>query len=220
MFDGYVLVGGKSSRMGTDKFALRWGDMTFAERASSALRKIADERVYFVVGANQTAETNGLLPPGIPQIMDVYPNKAAIGGIYTALAHSVNEWILILACDYPFVTGDLFARLAEIADSVDANVSAVAPVQLDGRVQPLCAIYRTTPCLKAAKQMLESDKIPPVRRLPENVKTRLVQFEELTDLHGAEFFFTNVNTPEEYLEAQNILRRMQDRNKKKKINRD
>ena len=46
MFDGYVLVGGKSSRMGTDKFALSLGDMTFAERASSALRKIADGRGF------------------------------------------------------------------------------------------------------------------------------------------------------------------------------
>lgn len=210
MFDGYVLVGGKSSRMKTSKFALSFGGMTFAERASFALRKIANERVYFVVGADQPKETIKLLPPGIPRITDVFPNKAAIGGIYTALSHSVSEWTAILACDYPFVTGDLFARLAEIAGSVDANVSAIVPTQPDGRVQPLCALYRTKTCLKAAKKLIESDKIPPARRLPENVKTRSVQFEELSDLRGAEFFFTNVNTQKEYVEAQDIFRRMQD----------
>jgi molybdopterin-guanine dinucleotide biosynthesis protein A len=108
------------------------------------------------------------------------------------------------------VTGDLFARLAKIADSVDADVSAIVPIQPDGRVQPLCALYRTKTCLKAAKKLIESDKIPPARRLPENVKTRSVQFEELSDLRGAEFFFTNVNTQKEYVEAQDIFRRIDD----------
>jgi molybdopterin-guanine dinucleotide biosynthesis protein A len=211
MFDGYVLVGGESSRMGTDKFALRLGAETFAERALSALRKIADGRVYYVVGANQAEETERLLPLDIPKITDVYPNKAAIGGIYTALAHSENEWTAILACDYPFVTEDLFLRLAEIADSAQANVSAVAPIQPDGRAQPLCAIYRTKNCRQAAKQLLKSDDIPPARRLPENVAARWVRFEELADLPGAEYFFTNINTREEYTQAQNIFRRMQNK---------
>ena len=206
MFDGYVLVGGGSSRMGTNKFALRFGAETFAERASSALRKIADGRVYYVVGANQTEKTDGLLPLDIPKITDVYPNKAAPGAIYTALAHSKNEWTAILACDYPFVTEDLFARLAEIADSAQADVSAVVPVQPDGRAQPLCAIYRTKRCRQTAKQLLKSGVIPPARRLPENVSTHWVRFEELTDLSGAEYFFTNINTRKEYTEAQNLFR--------------
>ncbi|MDQ3129713.1 MAG: molybdenum cofactor guanylyltransferase [Acidobacteriota bacterium] len=210
MFDGYILVGGKSSRMKTGKFALSLGGFTFAERALFALRKIADRRVFFVVGANQTKDTTELLPPDIPQITDVYPNKAAIGGIYTALAHSASEWTAILACDYPFVTGELFVRLTEAADSVDDDVAAIVPVQPDGRIQPLCAVYRTEFCLKAATILMESDEIPPARRLAENVKTGFVQFNELADLRRAEFFFTNVNTPEEYLEAQNIFRRVTD----------
>ena len=209
MLEGYVLVGGNSSRMGTNKFALRLGDKTFSERADAALQKIAAEQVYFVTGENQTIESEGLLPCHVPRITDVFPHKAAIGGIYTALANAKTEWTAILACDYPFVTGDLFVRLAEIAISVDANVSAVAPIQPDGRVQPLCAVYRIEPCMKIAKQLLKSDKIPAARRLSESVTTRWVEFEELKDLPGAENFFTNVNTKEEYLEAQNILQRMQ-----------
>lgn len=208
MFDGYILVGGKSSRMKTDKFALTLGGFTFAERALSVLRKIADERVCFVIGANQMKETIERLLPDAPQITDVYPNKAALGGIYTALVDAKSEWAAVLACDYPFVTEELFVRLAETADSIDDDIAAVVPVQSDGRIQPLCAIYRTKICLDAAKNLIEGDDVPPARRLAENVKTRFVQFEELTDLSGAEFFFTNVNTPEEYLEAQNIFRQM------------
>jgi molybdopterin-guanine dinucleotide biosynthesis protein A len=208
MFDGYILIGGASSRMRTDKFALRLGESTFAERALTALRGIADNRVYYVVGANLAKGLTGLLPPGAPVITDVIPNKAALGGIYTVLSHSVNDWTAVLACDYPFVTGDLFLHLAKIANSAATNISAIVPVQPDGRIQPLCAVYRAKHCLHAAKQLLESDVIPPARRLPENVSTRYVQFAEITELPGAKYFFTNINTPEEYVEAQNIFRRL------------
>ena len=209
MFEGYVLVGGNSSRMGTSKFALQLGDKTFSELAASALQKIAAERIYFVTGAHQEDELERVLPCDVPRIPDVFPHKAALGGIYTALAHAKTEWTAILACDYPFVTGDLFALLAEIASSVGADVWAVAPIQSDGRVQPLCAVYRTKPCLNIAKQLMESDKISPARRLPETVTTRWVEFEELKNLTGAENFFTNINTKEEYLEAHNIFQQMQ-----------
>lgn len=197
--NGYVLAGGKSSRMGTDKYALSLGGATFSERAVAALQKIAAGRVFFIVGANRTNESEEILPLEIPRIADVFPNKAAPGGIYTALVHCKSRWAAILACDYPFATADLFSRLAEIADAADENVAAIAPVQPDGRAQPLCALYRVNSCLEIAAQLLESDKIPPARRLLENAATRWVNFEELKDLPGAEKFFVNVNTPADFL---------------------
>jgi molybdopterin-guanine dinucleotide biosynthesis protein A len=207
MFDGYILTGGKSSRMKTDKAALRFGDATFAERALAALQSIAARRVSFVVGANQAGAANKHLPSGIPLITDIFPHKAALGGIYTALVNAKTEWTVIAACDYPFIIADLFVRLAEIADSIDEKIAVVAPVQPDGRVQPLCTLYRVKPCLIAANRLLNNDKIPPVSRLLEIVKTRRVEFQELTDLRGAENFFINVNTPEDYLRALNILQK-------------
>jgi molybdopterin-guanine dinucleotide biosynthesis protein A len=209
MFDGYVLTGGKSSRMKTDKAALRFGDTTFAERAAAALQKIAARRVSFVVGTNQAAETDKLLPLDVPRITDIFPHKAALGGIYTALVDTKGEWAAIVACDYPFVTADLFVRLAEIANSADEKIAAIVPVQPDGRVQPLCTLYRVKPCLTAVQRLLNSHKIPPIRRLLESVETRLVEFRELTDLHGAKNFFTNVNTPEDYLRVLSIYQKTQ-----------
>jgi molybdenum cofactor guanylyltransferase len=200
--DGFVLVGGKSSRMKTNKFALCLEGVTFAERAVAALQKVAARRVSFIIGASQKDEIAGLLPLDVPRIADVFPHKAAPGAIYTALVNCKSEWAAILACDYPFVTADLFLRLAEIADSADESAAAIAPVQPDGRVQPLCALYRIDDCLGIAKQLLVSDKIPPARRLLENVATRLVSFEELADLKGAKKFFINVNTPDDFRRIQ------------------
>ena len=209
MFYGYVLTGGKSSRMKTNKAALRLGNATFTERAVTALQRIAAERVSFVVGANQAGETHKLLPLDIPLINDYFPHKAALGGIYTALLDTKGEWTAILACDYPFVTSDLFVRLAEIANSVDEKIAAIAPVQSDGRLQPLCALYRVKPCLIPAEQLLNNNKIPPVRQLLENIETHRVEFTELIDLPGSKNFFTNVNTPEDYLHVLSIYQKTQ-----------
>ena len=203
MFDGYVLVGGKSSRMGTNKFALSLDGATFAERAVAALQKIAAGRVSFIIGANQKDETAELLPLDVPRIADILPNKAALGGIYTALAHSQSEWIAILACDFPFITEDLFVRLIETVDATSSNISAVAPRQPDGRVQPLCALYRVDPCLEIAARLLKTDVIPPARKLLEKAAARIVGFEQLADLPGADRFFTNINTPDDFLRLQN-----------------
>jgi molybdopterin-guanine dinucleotide biosynthesis protein A len=206
MVEGYILVGGKSSRMKTNKAALRLGEATFAELALAALKKITDGRISFVIGSNQTGE---LLPVNVSQITDIFPHKAAIGGIYTALTHSTREWAVILACDYPFVTEDLFVRLAEITSSVDEKISAIVPIQPDGREQPLCAFYRVKTCLVVAEELLKSYEIPPVSRILEIVSTRRVQFEELADLPSAENFFDNINNPEDFLGAVSIYQRLQ-----------
>lgn len=201
--DGYVLVGGDSSRMGRPKYALRFGGATFSERAAAALQTVASRRVSFVTGARQKIADAELLPLAVPRVVDIFPNKAALGGIYTGLKYSGGDWTAILACDYPFVTAELFERLAEITGSVAANVAAVAPVQPDGRIQPLCALYQTEYCLDIAPRLLAGDTIAPARRLLENAAARLVDFKELADLPGADKFFINVNTPDDFSAVQN-----------------
>lgn len=202
--DGYVLIGGKSSRMKTNKFVLQMGRATFAERAVAALQKIAAQRVSFVVGEKQTGEIKNLLPLEVPRICDVFPGKAALGGIYTALSNAESEWAAVLACDYPFATADLFVRLAETAQTADASIDAVIPVQPDGQLQSLCAIYRVKPCLSVGKNLMEIDEVLPVRKLLENIKIRPVKSVDLEDLPSAEYFFSNINTPEDFRRAQSI----------------
>ena len=55
----------------------------------------------------------------------------------------------MVACDFPFVTGELFDRLA----SVRQHFEAVAPIQQDGIPQPLCSLYRVKPCLRLAERI-------------------------------------------------------------------
>jgi molybdopterin-guanine dinucleotide biosynthesis protein A len=103
---------------------------------------------------------------------------------------------LIVACDLPFVTSSLFTRLAGSREDNEA----IAPVQKDEIPQPLCSLYRVDPCLRVAEQLIKSGERKPVALL-QSVRTRWISYSELGDLDGADSFFDNINTPEDFARA-------------------
>lgn len=192
--EGFILTGGASSRMGTNKALLHLGGKQFVERIACALRQVS--RSVSIVGGKDETDALGL--PGVP---DVYPQWGALGGLHAALVACRAEWAAVVACDLPFVTGELFVRLAHLRENFDA----VIPVQNDGRPQPLCALYRRAPCLSVAQELIESGERRP-RTLLHTVNTRRVMTDELTDLDGSSYFFMNINTPEDYEQARKAVK--------------
>ena len=117
----------------------------------------------------------------------------ALGGLHAALAACTSEWAIVVACDLPFVTAELFTYLSSLRENHDA----VVPVQADGRPQPLAALYRIDPCRQRAAELIESGRRRPLDLL-ELVNTHWVPFRDLRNLDQAEKFFVNINTPEDY----------------------
>jgi molybdopterin-guanine dinucleotide biosynthesis protein A len=189
--EGFVLAGGASSRMGADKAGLGFDGETFVARTARSLGTIA-ARVSVVSSRPEHARF------GLRVVPDVYANAGALGGIHAALAACRAPWALIVSCDLPFASGDLFTRLASLAGK---DVDAVAPVQTDGRVQPLCALYAPATCLPATGELLAAGERRP-RALLRQLRTRWVAPVELSDLAHAELFFVNVNTPDDYERAK------------------
>lgn len=171
--------------MGTDKSQLILNGKTFVEHVAAALARISSEII--VVGKPAADSTK------LRYLPDVFANWGALGGVHTALASSDATWCLIVACDFPFVTAELFDRLA----SLRKDFEAVAPIQSDGIPQPLCALYHTERCLGRAEELINSGERKPVALL-QSVLTRWVSFAEIDDLPGAERFFDNINTVADY----------------------
>jgi len=195
--EGFILVGGASSRMGTDKALLELGGRNFVERIHAALSSIATKTS--LVGPREKFADG---PIALPIVPDVHVEWGALGGLHGALAACRAEWAAVVACDLPFVTGELFVRLA----SLRQNFDAVVPVQPDGRTQPLCALYRTRICRRVAEELIAEGERRP-RALLERVRTRMVAFSELSGLSGSSDFFINVNTPEDHADAKRRERR-------------
>ena len=183
----FILAGGASSRMGTDKSQLLIERETFTEHIANTLRQVTDS--VTIVG-----RTPGRLC--LASVPDFYPHVGAHGGLHAALAACDRDWAIVVACDLPFVSSELFEHLA----SVRLDHDAVVPVQEDGRPQPLDALYRVDPCRQRATDLIEAGRRRPLDLL-ETVNTHWVAFDEIRNLAQAERFFVNINTPEDYDEA-------------------
>jgi molybdopterin-guanine dinucleotide biosynthesis protein A len=193
--EGFVLIGGRSSRMGTDKAALIIDGQTLVQRVAAALSSIASS-ISLVGNRTEPLDDLEIVP-------DRFKQWGALGGVHAALSDCHAEWAAIVACDLPFVTGELFERLATSTTEFDA----VAPIQNDNIPQPLCALYRVEPCLGRATELIQSGERRPIALL-QSVRTRWFSFKQLSDLKGADHFFDNINTPEDYERAQSERSRL------------
>src|ERR1051326_3836877 len=92
---GFVLAGGKSTRMGTDKALLDWHGRTLLDHMLELLRGVLDQ--VQVVGRDQ-------LP-------DHLPGLGPLSGIATALKATSTDANVIVAVDLPHLTKDFIKYL-------------------------------------------------------------------------------------------------------------
>src|ERR1039457_2185492 len=85
---GYVLAGGRSSRMGTDKALLQLAGKPLIAHAVAKLRRICAD--VHILGSKPA------LAAFAPLVPDLHPNCGPVGGMEAALAHSTQDWSLIL----------------------------------------------------------------------------------------------------------------------------
>jgi molybdopterin-guanine dinucleotide biosynthesis protein A len=169
--------------MGTDKSQLLLEDLTFVERIGDTLLTVTDS--IRLVGGRENSR--------FLTVADVYPQWGALGGLHAALSACRRDWAIVVACDLPLVTAELFQTLA----LKRGDHEAVVPVQPDGRPQPLAAFYRADPCARWANELIQEGRRRPLDLL-QSVNTRWVDFAEIANLDHAERFFVNINTPDDY----------------------
>lgn len=126
----YILAGGCSTRMGSDKARLKVGKTTLLERVANAAEPIASS--ITVVGRH--GQHFGDVTFGI--LRDIRPDAGPLGGLESALVHVREDWLLLLACDTIGIQTGILKRLIE-ASCGDADVVMYETPQL----QPLIALY-------------------------------------------------------------------------------
>ena len=185
---GFVTAGGASSRMGRDKAWLELGGQTLIERVIDAIRPVTSS-------ISVIANRPGYQRLGLPVFADQNIGIGPLEAIRVALANASATRVVLAGCDMPFVTPDLFRLLLELADTHQA----VVPLDVKGRLQPLCAVYATA-ALATVKELI-AGRERKISLLFDRVSTRYVGFDQLCHLRGADLFFDNINTQEEYWRA-------------------
>ena len=197
MYQSFILAGGKSSRMKRDKAFLKLGNKTLLEHSTSKLEEINSNKISVAIAKNSDKFE------GLQTIADIYKNRGTLGGIHSALSNCNEKYALITACDYPFIPSVFLKFLLVLAKNNDAD--CVAPIQKDGIIQPLCAVYKTDKCLETLTSILEnSNRTPSARNFLKRINTKFIEFDEFKHLSNSTNFFFNVNTPEDFEKATKI----------------
>jgi molybdopterin-guanine dinucleotide biosynthesis protein A len=194
MLSVVVQAGGQSTRMGEDKALKPFLQRPLIERVVERLRPIADE---LLVTTNHP-EAYGFLR--LPLFPDLKPGRGALGGLYTALASAGQAVVAVVACDLPFASAPLAAASAGILvqDGADVVVAETAH-----GLEPLHAVYRRETCLAPIEAAIDSGQWRMISWFSE-VKVRKLRPNELAACDPDGLAFRNVNTAEEFAEAERL----------------
>ena len=180
-----ILVGGKSSRMGSNKAFLELKGKTFIELQIELLREMFDE---IFISANTSSEYEYL---NLPIFKDVYPGKGPLGGIYTSLINSSSLHTFMLACDMPFVGPELIKYLKDLTKEYDV----VIPNSEKG-LEPLHAFY-SKKCIDPIKRSLDENNLRIISFFP-HVKVKIVELDSMASSDHFKNSIKNLNTIDDY----------------------
>jgi len=189
---GFILAGGQSSRMGTDKALLQLNGETLLARALRLVGAVCAEAR--IVGS--VARLSGYEAV----VEDIFPNRGPLGGIHAALKSSGTELNLVLAVDLPLIEVRFLDYLVARACAGEAVVTVP---RASGGWQPLCAVYRRAfaPIAEAALAQGKNK----IDALFASVSTEIVDEDELAQAGFSPAMFRNLNTPVDWEWARHHL---------------
>lgn len=191
-FGGVVLCGGRSSRMGTPKLALPFGDELLLERT---LRLLGQAVGPLVVVAAPGQELPALASEVIV-VRDRREGRGPLEGLLAGLSALPDhvDAAYATSCDAPLLVPAFVRRMTELLGE-----HQIAVPQSDGYHHPLAAVYRRG-VVSTIESLLAADRMRPVF-LFDALPTRVVQPAELVDVDPELASLVNCNHPEEYLAA-------------------
>ena len=183
-----VLAGGMSRRLGRDKASELVGDVPLIRRVIGRLSEVSSETLVVVADWERAAALP--LPDSATVVVDLYPGKGSMGGIFSGLSAANDEWAIVVACDMPFLNLGLFRYMLSLREGYDDAV----PV-LEDRPEPTHALYSRA-CLPSIDKGLKAGDLK-VAGFFDQVQVRYVTQNDIARFDPEYLSFFNVNTQED-----------------------
>ena len=175
----FILCGGKSSRMQSEKGLVLFQNKPFVEHIIQAVLPVSDN----IKLITNTSDYDYLSYIKIP---DIITDKGPLGGIYTALTHSETEFNLILSCDIPLISTELLSELIS-KHNEEAEITVFAS---ESRMHPLIGIY-SKKVLPVVKSAIDNNELK-MMDLVASVPHQIIKIDESENFH-----LTNINSADE-----------------------
>lgn len=188
--NGLVLAGGKSVRMGTDKGLLNYNGMAQRDYAIKLLQKVLGRNsiVYLSSRIDQNINLDNI-------ITDKFLELGPFGGICSAFMFNPNNAYLVLATDLPYINEDVLKLL--ISKRNPAKIATAIKGKNNQFMEPLITIWEPKAYPILLSFLAQGYSCP--RKVLINSDIEILEVDDA--------FIRNINTPEEFNEAQKLLNR-------------
>lgn len=192
---GVILAGGQNKRFdGQNKAFIEIGGKRIVDRLLAVYSGLFDQVVLVTNEPAAYIDVDALI------VSDHYSQRSSLNGLHAGLFAAAHEYAFFTACDTPFVQGALI-RL--VLDRIERKADIVIPSTTAG-YEPMFAVYRKT-CLPAMVWQLEHNLLK-IKGLFRKVRVKTVAEADLIEVDPELISFFNINTPEDLLQANRLLR--------------
>lgn len=182
----YIIAGGKSSRMGSDKGMLPLNESVFIAHIVKALKESLIKNIT-IVSSNAAYDFLNC-----NRIEDIHPDKGPVGGIFTALSHSKTKQNIILSVDIPLISPAIIKWLVANID----DKKQITQVKVLDKTSPLIAVYNKN-IVSVFEDNLKKEQLK-LRMVVDEIPHQTIEVpEEWCAL------LQNINTKEDY---QNLIK--------------
>jgi molybdopterin-guanine dinucleotide biosynthesis protein A len=191
---GAIIAGGQSSRMGTEKAFVALDGVSLIVRVMSRIRFQVDATI---INANGDPVRFAYLH--VLVVPDQLPTTTPLAGLHACLRHAAShgfDAVLTVGSDQPFLPLDLVHRLEE-----EGRATGAAVGQSGGQTHYLTGLWSAALAPELERQIKKGMRR--VQDFVSHVATEKVEW--LTFPHDP---FFNVNTPEDLLQAEAIVKAM------------
>ena len=188
-----VLAGGRSSRLGNEKHTEIVAGKSLMERTIGYLSTLSAE--ILIVIYNRQSKSVFSSYAEAKTVVDLYPGKGALGGIYTGLVYSASFHNLAVGCDMPFLNLDLLRYMIDLSPDFDVVMPRIGELK-----EPLHAVY-TKNCLLPMESLLKQGNLK-IADFLDSVRVRYVEKDEIDRFDPEHLSFFNINTRDDLERAR------------------
>ena len=146
-FSVAILIGGDSSRMGSDKATFEVDGVPMATRVAQAARQAGADEILLIGGTQARAKKlEGTWKK------DAFPGQGPLGGVITALKSASHDSVVVLSCDMPFITDAVVRSLVRGLGDAQASVGRT------DRLNWLCAAWSKSECLSTLQSVWKREE--------------------------------------------------------------
>jgi molybdopterin-guanine dinucleotide biosynthesis protein A len=181
---GFILLGGKSSRYGSNKAFVEIDGVRLLDRVARVMKSI----FHRIVLLTNTPQEYAYLE--MPMVEDLIKGLGPMGGIYTGLMTLSDQAGFFVACDMPFLSESLIRHMVDVRGDFDVVVP-----RMDWMLEPLHALY-SKKCLPVIHEAIGRDQHQILKCFAE-LRVRYVDEEELRLWDPELRSFFNINKPQD-----------------------